>query len=215
MRRHSALFITTGLALAAVFSVKADEPAVSPTSGPIAQVAHPSTTSSLLSESNTRVLLKLQALLHDHQSTQALALANQTLVDQPDNGDILFLKASALTQLKKRSEAITVLKNLTERFPEMAAPYNNLASLYAAEGNLDDARRSLEKCIRAQPNYGIAQENLGDVYLALAQAAYTRALQLNPNDRALKLKIDKIKTDPFKNDKPTLTQPKEPSHGPS
>lgn len=204
-RRLTALLMTGLLLFTALPSGAAGEPVATPLEGTIAQVAHPSTTSSLLSESNTRTQLKLQELLYEHQANQALILADHALETESDNGDLLFLKARALAQLERRSEAITILKNITERFPEMAAPYNNLAALYAASNDLDDARRTLEKAIHAQPNYALAQENLGDVYLALAKAAYARARTLNPNNRALKLKADKL----------NFNSPKETTHGPS
>ncbi|NDU90580.1 MAG: tetratricopeptide repeat protein [Ferrovum sp.] len=156
--------------------------------------AHPSTSSTPASEAPLplHVPLALQSLLHDHHPQQALALANRSLEEQPDEGDVLFLKAIALTQLKRKDEAIVILKNLTERFPEMGAPYNNLGALYAAQGQLDDARAILEKGVASQPNYAIAFENLGDVYLALARRSYAQALKLNPNNRTLKLKADKL-----------------------
>ncbi len=156
--------------------------------------AHPSTSSAPPSEAPLppHVPLVLQSLLHDHHPQQALTLANRSLEEQPDDGDVLFLKAVALTQLKHKDEAIVILKNLTERFPEMGAPYNNLGALYAAQGQLDDARAILEKGVASQPNYAIAFENLGDVYLALARRSYAQALKLNPTNRPLKLKADKL-----------------------
>ncbi|NDU86050.1 MAG: tetratricopeptide repeat protein [Ferrovum sp.] len=156
--------------------------------------AHPNTTPNPPSQVATspHVTLTLQQLLHDHQYDQALTLADHTLEDQPDNGQVLFLKALALTQLHRTDDAIVLLKNLTERFPEMVATYNNLAALYASQGHLEDARATLEKGVRAQPNYATAYENLGDVYAALARQSYARALKLDPANRPLKLKAEKL-----------------------
>ncbi len=193
MTRRFTASLMTGLAMMAILPCYAVEPGTDAGAmDSTQQVTHPSITTPTLSEANTKALLKLQALLHDHHPDQALTLVDQSLVDQPDNGSLLFLKALALTQLNRRADAIVVLKNLVERFPEMAAPYNNLAALYAADGDLDNARRTLEKAVRAQPNYATAQENLGDVYLVLARDAYTKALKLNPDNRALNLKLNKL-----------------------
>ena len=71
-----------------------------------------------------------------------------------------------------------VLK-LTEDYPELPEPYNNLAVLYAQQKQYDKARTALEMAIRTHPSYAIAYENLGDVYAKLASQAYDKALQLD------------------------------------
>lgn len=191
MMRRLTLSLLTGLTMLSMAPCFAGGQASgserSDSSGTNASISAPT-----LSESASQTLLKLQTLLHEHHPDQALTLANHTLEGQPDNGSVMFLKARALTDLGQQDEAITLLKNLIERFPEMAAPYNNLAALYAAHGQLNEARQVLEKGVIAQPNYAIAQENLGDIYVALARDAYSQALKLNPDNRALKLKASKL-----------------------
>jgi tetratricopeptide (TPR) repeat protein len=49
-----------------------------------------------------------------------------------------------------------------------AEPYNNLAVLRAAQGQLDEARVALEAALRADPAHREARENLGDLYVRLA-----------------------------------------------
>jgi len=76
-----------------------------------------------------------------------------------------------------------------EDFPELPEPYNNLAVLYASEGQLDSARAALEMALAAAPNYATALENLGDVYLQMAADAYQRAAKLDPSNRQAGAKL--------------------------
>src|SRR3972149_4567020 len=69
-------------------------------------------------------------------------------------------------------------KNLPA-FPALPEPYNNLAVIYAAQGQYEKARAALEQSIRTHPSYATAYENLGDVYAKLASQAYDKALQLD------------------------------------
>jgi Flp pilus assembly protein TadD len=59
-------------------------------------------------------------------------------------------------------------------------PYNNLAVLQAAAGQVDSARALLETALRLDPGYRTAHQNLGDVYVRLAQRAYEAAAGPRP-----------------------------------
>ncbi|HEY9025308.1 MAG TPA: tetratricopeptide repeat protein, partial [Burkholderiaceae bacterium] len=74
-------------------------------------------------------------------------------------------------------------------YPDLPEPYNNLAALYAANGDYGRARVTLEQAVRANPGYAIAHENLGDVYAALASQSYAKARQLDPTNAALDNKL--------------------------
>lgn len=78
-------------------------------------------------------------------------------------------------ELGDRAQAIRIFTGLTQDFPDLADPYNNLAVLHAAAGELDEAKAALEQALRLQPDHAQAQENLGDVLMRLALRAYQRA----------------------------------------
>ena len=82
---------------------------------------------------------------------------------------------------------------LTEDFPELPEPYNNLAVLYASQGNYDKAKSALELAIHTHPSYATAHENLGDIYAQLASRAYDRALQLDKTNTTAQLKLAMVK----------------------
>jgi Tfp pilus assembly protein PilF len=104
-----------------------------------------------------------------------------------------FLRGVILTEQGKTDDAITVFTRLTEDYPELPEPYNNLAVLYASQSQFDKARASLEMAIRTNPSYSTAHENLGDVYAKLASQAYGRALQLDPANTAVQPKLALIR----------------------
>jgi ketosteroid isomerase-like protein len=82
---------------------------------------------------------------------------------------------------------------VTERFPNLPEPYNNLAVLYADQGQFDKARKALETAIKTHPSYATAHENLGDIYARMASEAYDKALQLDTGNTRAQGKLSLIK----------------------
>jgi len=105
----------------------------------------------------------------------ALKQLDARIASNPRDVQAKFKRATVLARLNRDDEAITAFTELTQAFPELPEPYNNLAALLAKEGRLPEARAALETATRVSPNYGLAWENLGDLYLRLAAEAYKRA----------------------------------------
>lgn len=104
-----------------------------------------------------------------------------------------FLRGLILTEQNKTNEAIVAFTALTEDFPELPEPYNNLAVLYASQGAFDKSRAALELAIHTHPSYATAHENLGDVYAQLARRSYDRAIQLDKGNKAAAVKLSLVK----------------------
>ncbi len=119
------------------------------------------------------------ALLRAGQPAQALARADQYLAAKPRDPQMRFLKGVALADAGRTADAIATYTALTEEYPELAEPYNNLAVLHAGQGQLDKARAALEAAVRANPSYAVAHENLGDIHARLAEQSWSKALQLD------------------------------------
>jgi tetratricopeptide (TPR) repeat protein len=132
-------------------------------------------------------------LLKTGQISQAAQKVDAALVTRPKDAQLRFLKGLILTEQSKQTEAIAVFSKLTDDYPELPEPYNNLAVLYASNGQYDKARAALEMAIRTNPTYGTAHENLGDVYAKLASQAYDKALQLDSANSGAKLKLTMVK----------------------
>ncbi len=135
----------------------------------------------------------ISRLLRTGQTAEALQRVEAGLASKPKDAQLRFLKGLILTEQNKNGEAIAVFTKLTDDYPELPEPYNNLAVLYAAAGQYDKARAALEMAIRTNPTYGTAHENLGDVYAKLASQSYDKALQLDSNNATAKLKLTMVR----------------------
>lgn len=143
-------------------------------------------------------------LLRAGQYSEALTKADQYLASKPRDAQMRFLKGVIQTESGKASDAIATFTKLTEDFPELPEPYNNLAVLYAAQSQFDKARAALEMAIRTNPSYATAHENLGDVYARLASQAYSRALQLDSGNSGVPPKLNLIRSLFASNSRPTV-----------
>ncbi|MCR2746654.1 nuclear transport factor 2 family protein [Limnobacter parvus] len=136
---------------------------------------------------------EVSKLIQRSQFEQAQARADAYLANRPNDAQMRFLKGLILTERNKTGEAITVFTKLTEDFPELPEPYNNLAVLYAGRGEYEKARESLEMAIRTHPSYATAHENLGDVYAKLASQSYDKALQLDGRNSTAQTKLSLVR----------------------
>jgi len=123
-----------------------------------------------------------------------LTRLNAYIAKNPKSVDALFLRGIILTDSGKRDEAMKAFVDLTEKYPSLPEPYNNLAVLYAERGEYDKARKALESAIKTHPSYATAHENLGDIYARLASQAYDKALQLDNGSTRPQSKLALIKT---------------------
>jgi len=138
-------------------------------------------------------LQEASQLFKQGQLDRALDRVNAYLGSRPKDARGRFLKGLILTEQNKPNDAIRVFTELTQDFPELPEPYNNLAVLYASLGQYDKARSSLEMAIRTHPSYATAHENLGDIYAKMASQAYDKALQLDKSNITAQTKLNLIK----------------------
>ena len=126
--------------------------------------------------------------------TGALDRANRYLANNPKDAQARFLKGLILADQGKTDDAIAVFTGLTEDYPELPEPYNNLAVLYAAQSKYEEAKNALEMAIRAHPSYATAHENLGDIYAKMASLAYDKALALYSKNASAQSKLALIRS---------------------
>lgn len=126
----------------------------------------------------------------DH--AKALEQINRFLANKPKDAQGRFIKGLILTGLNKPTDAIAVFKKLTEDYPELPEPYNNLAVIYAQQKQYEKAKEALEQAIRTHPAYATAHENLGDIYSRLASQAYGKALQIDGSNASAQTKLAMI-----------------------
>jgi tetratricopeptide (TPR) repeat protein len=132
-------------------------------------------------------------MLKAGQHQQALERVNKVLAAKPRDPQARFLKGLIFTDQGNTKDAIDIFTKLTQDYPELPEPYNNLAVIYAAQGQYDKARVSLEQSIRTHPSYATAYENLGDVYAKLASQAYDKALQIDSTNKGAQNKLSLVR----------------------
>ncbi len=132
-------------------------------------------------------------LFRQGQHAQALEKVNGHLAGNPKDAQGRFLKGLILAELNRTQDAIKTFTDLADDFPELPEPYNNLAVLYASQGQFERAKHSLEMAIRTHPSYATAHENLGDIYAKMASVAYDKALQLDKSNTSAQMKLSLVK----------------------
>ena len=123
------------------------------------------------------------------QYEPALARVNKAIAAKPKDPEARFLKGLILTEQGNSKEAVDVFLKLTQDYPALPEPYNNLAVIYASQGEYEKARIALERSIHTHPSYATAYENLGDVYARLASQAYDKALQIDSKNKGAQGKL--------------------------
>lgn len=137
---------------------------------------------------------EVSKLVGARQYKEALTKVDQYLSSKPRDPQMRFIRGVILSESGRNAEAIAAFTKITEDFPELPEPYNNLAVLHASQNQFDKARAALELAIRTNPSYATAHENLGDIYARLASQAYSKALQLDATNVAVQPKLALIRT---------------------
>lgn len=101
---------------------------------------------------------------------------------------LMFLHARALSALGRHDQAIDIYRDMTTQYPELPEPWNNLAAEYVKQGKLEMAQDALTMALAANPNYGTAKANMGEVQLMLARQSFQGAAQLGVEGSQLKAK---------------------------
>jgi len=131
----------------------------------------------------------LQLGLERFAKSAAEAGVDGVLATDPRNPQARFLKGVLQTDQGNADAAIAIFQGLTEDYPELPEPYNNLAVIWAKQGQYEKARRALELALASRPDYAIAHENLGDIYARLSSAEYDRALALDKSNKSAQSKL--------------------------
>lgn len=131
--------------------------------------------------------VELERSVRAGKVAEALTAAQRASAASPGDANLRFLLALRLAEAGRDAEAFEHFERLSQEFPELPEPFNNLAVLAAARGQLDKAKMLLEVALRNDPGYLAAHQNLGDVHLRLAAKAYeSAAAGPRPDDAVLR-----------------------------
>lgn len=140
---------------------------------------------------------RVYKLISDKKFPEAITAIEEELKVNPRNVQLRFIRSRIEIEMGNLTAAKNALLEITQQFPELPEPYNNLAVLEAETGRLEEAKEYLELALKVQPNFATAHENLGDVYTRLAARAYGKALSIDrkliQNRRKMKLAEDILK----------------------
>jgi Flp pilus assembly protein TadD len=141
---------------------------------------------------------KLKLAITYHQKNQfkkAKNIYQNILITEPNNEQATFLLSTLLIQTKNFSEAITLLKKLTENY-ENYHYFSNLGIAYSEVRDFESAISSFHKSISLKNNFSHNYNNLGNIYSKLnnfidAERMYKKALDFEIND-SFKLNISNL-----------------------
>jgi tetratricopeptide (TPR) repeat protein len=117
----------------------------------------------------------VEKLIKARKYQDAVAQINVDIKKTPRNVQLRFVKARLQIELRQFDQAKKTLIEITQQFPELPEPYNNLAALAANQGQWIEARDYLELALKLRPSYAIASANLGEIYIRLGAQAYEDA----------------------------------------
>jgi Flp pilus assembly protein TadD len=123
---------------------------------------------------------EVQKAMGQRKWDQALEQIDTYLQERPRDPQMRFWRARLLEQLQRGDEAFVVYEELAQDYPELAEVQNNLGVMYAARGNLGQAKLAFENALRNNPNYATAHENMGDIFLHLARQSFSKSAELDP-----------------------------------
>ena len=131
----------------------------------------------------------IEKLIKARKYPDAIDAINAQLKKTPRNVQLRYVKARLQLEMRQLDQAKKTLIEITQQFPELPEPYNNLAAISANQGNWIEARDYLELALKLRPTYAIAAANLGEVYIRLGARAYEDAAkntQLNQRQYSLR-----------------------------
>jgi Flp pilus assembly protein TadD len=131
-----------------------------------------------------------RAFITRGQLDAALQSASRAVASNPRNAQARFLVGVVLMDMARDAQALVAFTELTQEYPELPDPYNNVALLHARQGRFEQARQALDTALRNDPNHHAARANLGQVHLMLAVQAWEQAAALGPLDAPTRNRLE-------------------------
>ena len=136
---------------------------------------------------------EVRALLARGDLPAALVQAQAGVASRPGDAQSRFVLGVVLMDMDRDAQALAVFNELSQAYPELPDPLNNIALLQARAGQLEPARQSLQAALRNDPAHRAARVNLGQVHLMLAAQAWTQASAATPGDSALLQRLQAVR----------------------
>jgi Flp pilus assembly protein TadD len=147
-------------------------------------------TAQVYGQDDLATMAKIQEMADAGEVQSAMEMLDQRIEADPKDVQARFLKGLLLMQQGQTSEARGVFSEIARLFPELPEAFNNLAAIYAQEGEYEKAQRALNSAKANAPDYPLIYSNLGDLYVKMAVDAYREALRLDPADDTSASKLE-------------------------
>ena len=122
-----------------------------------------------------------EAIIADQQGgryQQALVQVDKLLLNNANDLQAMLLKGNVHRMMGNAAEASYIYKQIIKQFPDMPEAYNNLAVIYANEGQTALAIETLQQAFATSESYSTAYQNLRTLYSEMASTAYRDALDI-------------------------------------
>ncbi len=138
------------------------------------------------SEGNKILAGRMQLLLDQNKSAEAISICNQHLSQDPKNEFVLNLRGTIHSRQKNDSAAEKDFKKAIALTPQWADPQANLARLYLTQGKEEKAIANFEAALQFKPKDADVYLDLAGIYVEKknypkAIEVYRKALVVHPN----------------------------------
>ena len=135
----------------------------------------------------------IRLLLARGELPAALARAEAANKAHPRDAQLRFLLGVVWMDMQRNAQALEVFTDMSQEFPELPEPFNNIALLQVRLGQPELARQALDAALRNDPAHRQARVNLAQVHLMLAAQALERAAAAVPADGAVQQKLQAVR----------------------
>ncbi|WP_119072210.1 tetratricopeptide repeat protein [Aggregatilinea lenta] len=164
-----------------------------------------------MNEEAFRRMMRQAAFLLTHGSSrEAIPLLEECLEFHPDDVDVLTNLAGAYILAERHRHAVPLMERASELAPENPAVWSNLGAAYLGKlitANAERRARALAayaRVIELDPSYPNVHYNVGLIHIDRREwneafAAFTRALETNPNDEDahnMRRRVDELRNQP-------------------
>lgn len=121
-------------------------------------------------------LAKAEQLIAQGDNDAAVITLQKLVTHSPEDFHAWFVLGMTQAKLQHLDDAIISFNKVIQLQPTLAEPHNNLAVIFNLKGDLRAAVKQLEASLDLNPDYVVAHENIGDLYVKLAAQSYKKAL---------------------------------------
>ncbi len=120
---------------------------------------------------------------------EAVNIYTEILNIDSNNKEALLWRGIAYSNIEESEKALSDLRRLTKLEPRHARAFNNIANVYANEGQYNYALKNYNTALKINPQYAAVYSNIAMLYTE--QGKYQKALEFC--DKALNIDDDMIK----------------------